>query len=536
MFSAMLREARRPVPATDRAGWSGLFVLTMALVVVVQMGCQKGPRRGPPGERGAAPAPPGEAPVVDAPLPVRGEEIPQLRHRAQPPTQVVIVGGGLAGLITAYALEKRGIAIRLLEASDVFGGRVVTADYGPGLHAEAGLQEVWADSPLMALAQELKVPLERDGGAAYSSVILDGKLHPSVHPTSAAFLASLFDDAERAAYRRWLGEAERLYQLAEREGLRAPAVAELQRQSFAAWVERAGLPRRVAAFIRLGLECEVAADWQQVSALAGLLDFKIFFGEGLASYHARGGNGRLVEALVRALRGPLLPSATVVRVERRADDRGRPRVRVYYRRGHALYSVDAERAVLAVPFFRLHQILIDPPLPPERWQAIRSLGRGQYVVVHLLIDRRASALWTVGGRSSLPVLSDGRLGVIYGVVGGTQEPGPPLLVFSLLIHGGWAQAFHMQPHEAKVREVVADLERLWPGFAGHVRSSHVYTYHPGAIAVFGPGRSPLDAAAQRLREPDRGVYLVGDWTIGTHSDGAARSALDAAARIAAEIR
>ena len=40
---------------------------------------------------------------------------------------IVIVGGGLSGLYAAFLLEQKGIAYRLLEARDTFGGRIAVA-------------------------------------------------------------------------------------------------------------------------------------------------------------------------------------------------------------------------------------------------------------------------------------------------------------------------------------------------------------------------------------------------------------------------
>ena len=54
-----------------------------------------------------------------------------------PPADVVVVRGGLAGLVAARELEKHGLQVHLLEATDRLGGRVATISYGDGLYAES---------------------------------------------------------------------------------------------------------------------------------------------------------------------------------------------------------------------------------------------------------------------------------------------------------------------------------------------------------------------------------------------------------------
>ena len=62
-------------------------------------------------------------------------------------TPVVIVGAGLAGLVTAWELTRAGIACRVLEASSRPGGRVETTVFDDGLIAEAHMEEFWEGSP-----------------------------------------------------------------------------------------------------------------------------------------------------------------------------------------------------------------------------------------------------------------------------------------------------------------------------------------------------------------------------------------------------
>src|SRR4051812_45685996 len=68
-----------------------------------------------------------------------------LRPERPERVQVAIVGGGLAGLVAARELEKRGLTVHLLEATNRLGGKVATAHYndgagGGGLSAEYGMQ------------------------------------------------------------------------------------------------------------------------------------------------------------------------------------------------------------------------------------------------------------------------------------------------------------------------------------------------------------------------------------------------------------
>jgi monoamine oxidase len=509
-MAATILAVRRPLTCV-------IASLALAALAVGPAGCGR--------HRAVASAPPTVAPAVAGPTAGEGP-------------RVVVVGGGVAGLVSAYELAKRGISVQLLEASDSWGGRVATITYGPDTYAEAGLQEMWAGNPLLEVARALSVPLDRKVERPFSSVVLDGKLVPYTQSSADAYFASFLEPGERKALTGWMRATQALRDraLAARAGL-DPDLERVQSLSFADWVATFHLPRRVTDWIRLTLECELAADWTAFSGLSGVLELGFFLGDGVPNYHVRGGSSRLVEALVAAIErngGHTTLSATVTTVDRWTTPDGRVRARVSYLRDHRLESVEAERVILAVPFVRLHQLRLDPPLSADKWQALLTLGRGQYVVVHLLVDRRARDSWLVNGRSPFPVLTDGPLGVVYGVMH-ESPPAASAEVFSLLIHGAPAAAFHMIPREVKLRELLGALDRLWPGLSTHVRGSEVFTYHPAALPVWPPGRSPLDKPAAALRAPELGLYLAGDYTLGAHSDAAAESGLAAAAQVSAAL-
>ena len=445
--------------------------------------------------------------------------------------RVVIVGGGLAGLASAYQLDKHGIRYHLLEASDSWGGRVATVYYGDGLAGESGLQEIWQANPLNEIARELHVELDKGSGEAFSSVIIDGQLYVFGHVSSKEYFASFLTVSERSALEGWLRKARLLRDQARADGLRSPAVRHLQEISFADWLAEMHLPRKVSELIRLTTECELASEAQGFSALVALLEIGPVL-DNQPSRHIHGGNTRLVEAMASSLRSPKTLSAVVTRIERGTGRDGRITVRVFYRKDHRVEMLEAERVVVAVPFMMLHQIQFEPALSETRWQSIGTLGRGQYTVTHLLLDKKVESLWSAN--DPFPILTDGPLGVIYGA----QEASPssqPLEVFSLLTYGTPAQAFHLVPREIKVREILQRLDAIWPHFSEYVRGSYVYPYHPTALPAWPPGRSPLDEQAGLLREPELGLYLAGDYTRGAHSGAAVESGIRVADRIASEL-
>ena len=494
---------------------------TTWIVSLLLAGCQP-----PPAGSSSPPPDPGRPDAASA------TAVPATTAAGAP--RVIVVGGGLAGLLSAYELAKRGISTALLEATEGWGGRVATATYADGTFAEYGMQEMWADNPLLDVARELKVPLDKME-QAYSSLVLDGKLIPYVQPTTAAFFASFLDPGERKALKAFMDRATTLRErVMKAGGPPDPELENLKNLSFGDWVATLHLPRRVSEWIRLTLECELATDWRSFSGTIGLIELRFFLDPGQPNYHVQGGNSRLITALVDAIPGAKTLSATVTAIDRWRTPDGRTRARVSYMRNQRLETLEAERVILAVPFFRVHQIKIDPPLSEEKWQAILTLGRGQYTVVHLMLDKAARKIWTVRGQSPFPVLTDGPLGVVYGVMR-DSPPAQPLEVFSLLVHGAAAAAFHMVPREIKVREILAALDRRWPGLSAHVHSSQVFTYHPAALPVWPPGRSPLDREGQALREPELGLHLAGDYTISAHSNGAAESARAVAVRISQEL-
>ena len=92
-----------------------------------------------------------------------------LARRAEPEAvDVVIVGAGLAGLSTAYRLQRSGMSVLILEATPHVGGRNRTAAYDGNTGPEIGLEELWEGNPALEIADELRVPVSHHQGSLSS--------------------------------------------------------------------------------------------------------------------------------------------------------------------------------------------------------------------------------------------------------------------------------------------------------------------------------------------------------------------------------
>ena len=106
---------------------------------------------------------------------------------------VAVVGGGIAGLSTAYELERRGLAVRLLEASGRLGG-VISTERTDDWVIEAGPDALIAQKPAaVQLCEELGIgdrliPTQIPR-TAY--VLRDGRLRPLVEGSFLGFPVSV---------------------------------------------------------------------------------------------------------------------------------------------------------------------------------------------------------------------------------------------------------------------------------------------------------------------------------------------------------
>jgi len=117
--------------------------------------------------------------------------------------QALVVGGGISGLVCAYALQKAGFEVLLAEASPRPGG-VINSVQQDGFLLELGPQSFSGTSQLRTLCGELGIAdqLLEAPPRAPRYVLVDGKLQAVPMSPPALFTSSLIDGSTKWALAR----------------------------------------------------------------------------------------------------------------------------------------------------------------------------------------------------------------------------------------------------------------------------------------------------------------------------------------------
>lgn len=433
-------------------------------------------------------------------------------------TDVIIVGGGLSGLITAYKLKKAGLSCKVLEISPRVGGRARTAKYQDTI-VETGLAEFWESNPIIDLIKELKLPYKTS--LTYSSVMINKKIYPFIQDTNEDFLKTVLNNQEIIAFRTWNNTMERYYKQIKLRNI-DNNLRSLEQISFSDWVKKYKLSKKTQEWIRVLIEVEIGTSWDRISALDGIAEWHIFLGKGESPYELENGNDSLPDALAKKIGNDnIILNTQVIKFN---DNKNGVEIDAVNINDTSHVKFKAKYAVSAIPLYRLSELQFNPPLSKERQNAISSQNWGSYFTAHVFIDKKAEKYWTNSkGDNYLPILSDSPLGVIYSA---TESKTNNSCIINLLITGDYAEKFNHRAilFENVRNELNNEFEKLWKGSSKYIKDYKFYRYHPRAIASWPVGRSRFDKLSELMRKPQGNIYFAGDFTESSHSDGAINSA------------
>lgn len=336
---------------------------------------------------------------------------------------VVVVGAGLSGLAAARTLQRLGRTVRVLEATDRVGGRVLSATVA-GAHVDLGGTFVGPDHERIAALADAVGVRRRPTHAVGDNLLRwrgDVRRYRGTIPPVGAF--ALLDLARvRSAFTR----ASRRVPLGRPWD--APDAARLDGRTLAGWLAAHGAGRAtrdlMAVVTRTSWGCEPA----EVSALhvlhyvaqAGGLDAMLDTVGGAQEQHFVEGSQEVAVRVAAALGpGAVELGAPVLRVDH-GDDGVTARTDAGVTR--------ARRAVVAVPPAMRRRIRFVPALPAPHVRVAQRWSPGVLSKTYAVYD---APFWRDAGLSGMTVSDEGPVfitfdagpadasrGVLLGFVGG----------------------------------------------------------------------------------------------------------------------
>jgi monoamine oxidase len=427
--------------------------------------------------------------------------------------KVIVAGAGLAGLMAARDLERRGVEVAVIEARDRVGGRVHTIrdGFAGGQHAEAGADLVESEQTLVLdLARELDlkpVRILRRGWGFYGP---DERGRLRIRSAPDAF--------EEGARR--LQPEIREYKIA---GCRweSPVASVIARQSVRDWLTRIDADAGFTAAMT-GLRGFFLADPDELSLIALVDEFASGDTPGDARmFRIAEGNDRLATEMRRQLRGAVVLNAVVRRV---VQDGSSVRVTIDDRQQREL---TADYAVIALPASTLREVQFEPLPHTDQARAFSTLRYGTATRVLLQF---ATRFWRKPGRPSA-YGTDRPTGAAWD--GNEQQSTRPGIL--TLLAGGRAAS---EIQSILASGLPAFLQRLeWLGTPSALLHHRVIDWNRdawarGGYAYFDPGFDP--ALRGWLARPFQRIVFAGEHT-SERWQGYMNGALESGKRAAAEV-
>lgn len=338
---------------------------------------------------------------------------------------VIVVGAGVAGLVTADRVRAAGRSVVVLEARDRVGGRTLT-------EAVAGVKDLSVDAGAAWVApdqQHVRTELARFGlettpqaGPGDALASLRGKARRYTGAARALDPVTTADVGQ--AMMRFAAAAEHVDVEAPWRGDHA---TKYDAQTFESWIRRTCVTSKGRDYFRLLCEAVLATEPQNVSLLhmlfvarsGGGLSHLVTTGGGAQDARVVGGMQQLSQFLAAGLGRWVRLQEPVTTIMHDADG-----VSVHSESG----ATTAHRVVVTVPPALATSIEYLPGLPHDRTQLVQRMPHGSVVKCHAVYSR---PFWHDLALSGEMATDEGPGKVVFD----TSPPGSRYGVLTVLVEG-----------------------------------------------------------------------------------------------------
>lgn len=455
-----------------------------------------------------------------------------LGRRDQRPKKVIVIGGGMAGLVAAFELERQGHEPVLLEAQNRVGGRVYTMrNFAPGLHAEAGA---------------MRIPKVHTLTLEYCK-LFGLKMRPFVMGNNKTLLnlagtTMTFEEADRdptqlpfelADHERgktwtqmWDEATQEIKDIYDNEG--QPGWEKIMHKydqfSLREFLEEKGWSEGA-------IEMYAVLSFREQNMNTAVVEqfFEIIGRSFENMQFIDGGTDLLAQAFYHRIDHRIRFGAIVQAIEQ--DDNS---VTVHYRNRGGRFSVTGDYAICTLPFPVLSNIEVSPALSRQKRQAIRELRYNASTKILFQVRKR---FW-----EKEP----------YGIIGGTTATDLPIrrIVYPsavdpdsdrgiLLASYTWGQdalRWGSMSEEDRIEQAIEDVAKIHPEIMTEFEcgATHAWFNDPyagGAFAQFEPGQ--VTRMQQHIVAPEGRLWFAGEHCSLYHAwiQGALESGIRAAREI-----
>lgn len=430
-----------------------------------------------------------------------------LEPRAGSAKQVIVIGGGVAGLVAAWELLRQGHDPLILEAQNRVGGRVHTLrDFAPGLYAEAGAMRiprvheltleycrlfglelrpfVMGNPNTLVCIGDARVTLEEAGR---TPEVLPFEL--GEHERGRTY-EELWDDATRELIERYEREGE--------EGL-AGIAAEYDQYSIREFLEVRGWSEGAIELYGVMSFSESTMNTAVVEQIREIV------GKAYEDMHEIVGGTDLLPRAFYAR----MPDRVRFGAEVHAIEHDEESVTVHYRTLGRSFAVTGDYAICTLPFSVLREIEVTPTFSREKLKAIRELN---YCASTKILFQTRTRFWEregiVGGTTTtdLPVRR-----ICY-----PSYPDPGQERGVLLASYTWGQdalRWGAMDEETRVEQALEDVAKIHPAVLEEFECGTSYDWYgdrfaAGAFALFEPGQE--SRLQEHIVAPEGRIHFAGE--------------------------